>query len=79
MGCPSGSLEDKNAERNADNGSLSCEVFKGIKDSVHQGQLCDVFELRPVISGQLGLSLTMASTTNVKLFVLHLGQWMLVS
>lgn len=79
MGCSSGSLEDKNAERNADNGSLSCDVSKGIKDSVHQGQLCGVFQLRPVISGQLGLLLTMASTTNVKPFVLHLGQWMLVS
>lgn len=34
MSFHSGSLEDKIAERNADNGKLACEVSEGIKYSV---------------------------------------------
>lgn len=76
MGCPSGSLEDKNAETNADNGRLACEVSERIKGSIYQGHSCNVFELRIVVAGQLGLEhqlwwLTMASTTNIKSFVLQ--------
>lgn len=75
MGCHSGSLEDKNAETNADNGRLACEVSERIKDSIYQGHSCNVFELRIVVAGQLGLEhqlwLTMASTTNMKSFVLQ--------
>lgn len=55
MGCHRGSLGDKNAERNADNGRLACEVSEGIKDSICQGHSCNVFELRIVVAGQLGL------------------------
>lgn len=55
MGYHIGSLEDKNAERNADNGRLACEVSEGIKDSICQEHSCHVFELRIVVAGQLGL------------------------
>lgn len=82
MGCYRGSLGDKNVERNVDNGRLVCEVFEGIKDFICQGYLCNVFELRIVVVGQLGLQyqlwLIIVRIINMKFFVLYLdnGCWL---
>lgn len=50
-----GILEDRNAERNADNGGLACEVSEGSKDSIQAIHVIFSTE-KSMLSGQLGLN-----------------------